>query len=267
MLPDCKDPALTFLKGKGYNVVRLPKSDIRPTQLMVRNGKRLRRIGDLDTVFIAHEQAPIPAVSGDNPNATISGQKSADLDIGVGLNILGGLISALGGSTLALNIGYQSARSVQFEFADVVENNAQTTLLDQFLTGATVNPFALAVAQMLEADSVYVITSTLKSARINVIAKDQSKTAVSVDVPVLQQAIGGNVAVTAAGAESSLVSYQGRVPLVFGFQAVRLIFDNGKYRSMKVADSGALTLEAAPAEDLPGDEMYLVGDGLVDLDL
>lgn len=257
MIPFCKDPALTMLKSKGYNVVRLPKADVLPTQLLVRKGNRLQRLGDLTSVFIPDPQVPAPQFSADNPGPNISGTKSADLDIGVGLNILSGLIASLGGSTLALNTAYSRARSVQFEFTDTLENNAQMARLDQFLAAAQVSPFARAVSEMLESDDVFVITSTLKSNKINVRAKASDKTEVKLDVPVLQQAVGGNMKVAANGASDTTVTYEGRVPLVFGFQAVRLIFDHGRYRTMKLSDAGEVALESVGLDRREASDDYV----------
>jgi hypothetical protein len=244
MIPICNDPALTYLKSKGYNVVQLPKADLLPTQLLVRTGSKLHRLGGLTTAFVADPAAAPPPINANNPGPSVAGQKSANLDIGIGLNILGGLISSLGGSTLGLSAAYSRARSVQFEFTDTLEDNCEMTLLDEFLAGAHVNPLAHAVAQMLEADDVFVITSTLKSSKINVKAQDSNKTDLKVDVPVIQQAVGGNLTVSAAGAQNAAITYEGKVPLVFGFQAVRLIFDAGKYKTMQVAKTGSVSLES-----------------------
>ncbi len=255
MIPNCKDPSLTMLRSKGYSVVQLPKSDLLPTQLLARNGKKLQRIGDLTSVFVTGE-APPPPISAENPSASISGARSADIDIGIGLNILGGLIASLGGSTLALNVGYAKASSVQFEFVDCRENNAQPALLDQFFSTARVNPNARAIGEMLEADDVYVITSTIKTNKLKVSAKDQAKASLGVDVPVLQQAIGGSLKVSAGDAGNSLLTFEGQVPLVFGFQAIRLIFDSGRYRTMKLVDAGALAIEAPALGDGAESEAY-----------
>ncbi|MBU3078926.1 hypothetical protein [Sphingomonas quercus] len=266
LIPNCKDPALTALKAMGYNVVRLPKADLTPTLLLARKGSKLQRIGSLTSVFTPAPAAPVPAISADNPAPNVSGTKSADIDIGIGLNILGGLISALGGSTLALNAGYTQARSVQFEFAGVLESNAEPALLDQFFAGATINPFAHAISDMLDSDDVFVITSTLKSSKINVAAKDDHKNSIGLDVPVIQGAVGGSLKVSGSGASSSVVTYEGQVPLVFGFQAVRLIFDDGRYRTMKLADAGSIALEAALGEG-PQGYVYLDQGGLIATDL
>lgn len=266
MIPRCKDPAITFLKSVGYNVVQLPKADLRPTQLLVRNGRKLQRVGELASLFTADPAAPMPPVSPDNPGPPIAGTQSADIDLGVGLDILGGLIAALGGAKLGLTASYSRARSVQFEFSDTIENHAEMALLDQFLAGASISPLARSLREMLDADDVFIVTSTLKCRRINVVAKDATKAGVAIDVPVLQQAIGANIKVGSAGAGTSTIAYEGAIPLVFGLQAVRLIFDNGRYRRMKLVDAGSVGVESVmPAG--PDDPVFLDADTMLGGDL
>jgi hypothetical protein len=265
ILPNCKDPTLKALKSIGYNVVQLPRVDLYPTQLLVSENKRLKRLGELSSVFTAGLSAPpVPPVSADRPGPSIQITKSAALDLGVGLNILGGLISALGGSTLGLNLAYSKAHKIELEYSGTLENSAQLALIDQFLAGATVNPFATATKQMLEADMVYVVTSTLKSNKLTVKATDHNKQSVGIDVPVLAQAVGGNLKVTGSGATSTTVTFEGNVPLGFAFQAVKLIFDQGKYRSMKLIDGGGAIAEAVggDSDDTPAmidDDLLLRG--------
>ena len=249
ILPNCKDPTLKALKTIGYNVVQLPRVDLRPTQLLVSDNKRLKRLGEMSSVFAAGQGAPaIPLISPDRPGPSIQITKTAALDLGVGLNILGGLISALGGSTLGLNLAYSKAHKIEMEYSGTLENSAELALIDAFLSGAITNPFATATKQMLEADMVYVVTSTLKANKLTVKATDQKKNSVGIDVPVLSQAIGGSIKVSGTGDSSTTVIFEGTVPLAFAFQAVKLIFDDGIYRSMKLVDGGGVIAEAVAGE-------------------
>jgi hypothetical protein len=253
IIPNCKDPTLTAIKSKGYNVVRLPRVDMAPTQLLVANGKTLQRLGDLLSVFVPDPNGPPPAaISPDRPGPNIQGTKSSEIGLDIGLNILGGLIAALGGSQIGINFAYKQARSVQFEFGSTLENSAQLAQIDAFLASAAINPFARAVAQMLEADKVFVVTSTLKSATLTVGAKDSQNQSLGLDVPAIQNAVGGNLKVTSAASDNSVVTYQGSAPLVFGFQAVQLVFDNGKYRTMKLIDAGSRVAEAVAIGTVEG---------------
>jgi hypothetical protein len=96
---------------------------------------------------------------------------------------------------------------------------------------------------MLNDDKIYVVTSVLKSNKISVSAKDASKQSIDLDLPVVQEAIGFNVKVAGAQGRAGLVTFEGAVPLAFGFQAVQLIFDKGIYRSMKLVETGKVVAE------------------------
>ncbi len=265
ILPSCKDPSLTTLKKKGYNIVQLPRVDLLPTQLLVERKGRLQRMGELASVFVVDPNGPgLPPIKPDKVGPNISGTQSADLDIGIGLNILGGLISALGGSTLGISYAYAKASTIQFEFSSTLETSTELALVDQFLFGSKINPYARAVADMLNDDKVYVVTSTLKSNKISVTAKDSGKQSIGIDLPVIQNAIGANVKVGGNQASSGLVTFEGAVPLVFGFQAVQLVFDNGKYRTMKLVDAGTVVAEAIVRAETDGDApAFLRTDGLL----
>ena len=259
ILPSCKDPALSALKSIGYNVVQLPRVNLRPTQLLVSSNKRLKQLGELTSVFVPAADGPgIPPVSLDRNGPSIAITKTASLDVGVGLNILGGLISALGGSTMGLNFSYAKAAKIQMEYGGTLENSAELALIDQFLSSSRVNPFATAAAQMLDADQVYVVTSTLKATTLNVAATDEKKNAIGIDVPVLSGAIGGNLKVSSAGAGSTTIKFEGTTPLVFGFQAVRLIFDEGVYRAMKLVDGGGVIAEGTANDPYMADSDLLL---------
>jgi hypothetical protein len=232
----CNDPVLTLLKSSGYNAIRLPKADCRPLQIMSRSGKDLNRLGELTTLLVAGSEVGPPPIDSDVPAATISGSRTSDLSLGIGLTILGNILGAMGGSKLGLSASYQAAKTVAFEFQEVLEDKVSIALLDQYLGQADVNPFSRYVADLLESDEVYVTTATIKSRKFVVEAKVSEKQALSVDVPVLQEAVGGNVTVSSQGGSSSKIAYEGKIPLVFGFQAVRLYYKDGRYTSFKVLE-------------------------------
>lgn len=257
----CKDPFVTALKKHGYNLVRLPKSDLKPSQLLVRSNGSLRRLGELSSVFNLGA-APFPQVSADNPGPNLTVSKTSDLKLGFGLSILSGLIGALGGGTLGIGANYARARTVSLEASDIKEANISMAVLDQFLTQSDLNPFSRAVNEMLEDDDVYVITSVIKSRKLIVETKDENGAGVNLDVPVIKGAVGGKLTVNSVGAGASKIAYEGEIPLVFGFQAVRLGFENGTYQTMKAANAG-LGLESMEAAESAKGGNVLIIDGLV----
>lgn len=243
------DPFLSSLKSFGFSVVRLPRADIRPLQVLVKQDTRLTRLGDLATILRPGGKIALPAIKENLAAASISGEQTRDLSIGVGLSILGNIIGAMGGSKLGLDVGYQHARSAVFEFADVLEDRVDLADIDQYLSDADVSAFGNHVAQLLEADAVYVTTSTIKTKRFIVQAKGSDGASLDVKVPEIQGAVGGSVKVSTASGHASKLVYEGAVPLVFGFQAARLFYQNGRYTSFKPLIPGGGALEGVTKAD------------------
>ncbi len=238
------DPFLTYLKSFGYSVVRLPRTDIRPLQLFIRENSRLSRLGDVETILRPGAAVPLPRVKENAAAANVSGERTRDLSLGVGLTILGSVIGAMGGSRLGLDVGYRSAKTIAFEFTDVLEDRVDLADVDQYLTDADIAPFSSHAAELLEADSIHVTTSTIKSRTFIVEAREESGTPVKLSVPDIQQIVGASVNVSIDQKSNAKMVYQGAQPLVFGFQAARLFYEQGRYTAFKPMPPGAGALEA-----------------------
>ncbi len=253
-----RDPFLTHLKKFGYSVVRLPRATVEPLQLVVKNGNRYRSIGKLTTVFSPGPSVPVPTITTNIPAANVNGHKSGNLKIGVGLNLLGHIISAMGGGTLGLQVAYQRARFTEFKFDDVLRDDAEVAKLDQFLSDADINPFSTGIDQMLEADRVCVTTSTLKSTKFTVISKESREKGLDLQVPVIKAVVGGSVGISADSESSHTITYEGNAPLVFGFQGVRLFYEDGLYTALAPDKPGAAGLETVMPGTTEGEPEYLV---------
>jgi hypothetical protein len=253
------DPLLSYLKSFGYSVVRLPRTDLRPLQLLVRADTRLTRLGDLSVVLQPGGRVPAPVLTENVAAANISGERTRDLSLGVGLSILGSVIGAMGGSTVGLDTGYKNAKTTSFRFTDVREDRVDLLSLDQYLGDADVNPLSTYAAQLLDADAIYVITSTIKTSTVLVDAKDAGGASVDLKVPEIQGVVGGSVKVSAASGGNATLAYEGPVPLVFGFQAARLFYTEGRYTAFKALQPGDAALEARASTADPRAE-YLQTD-------
>ena len=93
-------------------------------------------------------------------------------------------------------------------------------------------------AQLLESDRIYVITKTIKSKKVTVNAKSSSNMDVDADIPMIQGVVGGAVKVYGKDETTSSVTYEGNSQLVFGFQAIQLFYENGRYQRLKPLQPG-----------------------------
>jgi len=247
------DQSIKYLQSFGYCVVRLPKADLRPLQLLAKQGDDLDRLGEVPSLLVAGSHIPLPPITS-TPAITISGQRTGDLSIGVGISVLGNVIGALGGSKLGLDGQYKQAKSAVFEFLDVVQDQIEVIQLDRYLADADIDPYGRYVKQLLEADRLYVTTATIKSKKFAVEAKKSDGTTLALDVPVIQQMIGGSIKVSGDGSTTSKLTYEGTMPLVFGFQAVQLFYDKGRYTSFKPVEAGDVGLRGVQQVERLGTE-------------
>ena len=249
------DPFVNALKSFGYNIVRLPKADIQPLLLLSKNGDNLDRLGTVTTLLTPGDTIAAPKITSDVSAANLNGSRTGSMKIGLGLSILGNIIGAMGGN-MGVEAQYQQAKSAVFEFQSVLQDQIDIVELDQYLGDADINPASVFVSQLLDADKLYVVTATIKSSKFGFEAKTSSGAEVKVSVPVIQQVVGGNVTVGGDSATTSKLTYEGKIPLIFGFQAVQLFFDNGKYTALKPASGAMRAARAAVTSDGHEPELF-----------
>lgn len=222
--------------------MRLPREGIRPLQILEKQGNTLTVLGELVDLF-GNGTRSLPAVGSDKQAAFINGKRSRSLDISVGLSLLGGIIGAMTGSKLKLDAGYKKASNLTFEFEDVKLNEVNQLSLNKFLNGTKVDlSVGPGIVKALEDDRLYVITSTIKSKTFTTEASQSNGASVGVDIPVIKEIVGAAVQIKSDGTSQSKVTYIGETPLVFGFQAARMEFENGVFKGLMQAkaEGGAL---------------------------
>lgn len=243
MLNCSDDPLDNYLKPFGYSVVLLPRANIHPLQLAVaKASRRLETIGDVAGTFAANS-VPLPAITSDTA-INLSGARSGSLNVGVGLKLLAGALAAIGIPPMGLTVGFNNARKLSFEFADVTTESAAFTDLDRFLADASLIGNAPSVRAMLDADTIYAVLGVLRAKTIIVNAEDARGREAAIDLPGIKDLIGANAAVKTASAGASRLELTSPVALAFGIKAVQLFFDGGTLTSLRPVNAGDVTLES-----------------------
>jgi len=230
------DPYTSLLKSFGYNAVRLPRTSIKPLQILIKNGGDVSYFGELPTVFRLldnNKDDILPKIIDNVPAASISGQQTGNLTIGIGLSILGNIISAMGGSPVGLDSEYKQAKAVSFQYQNVLQDYIEQAALAVFLEQSDVVPSSNTVANLLEADEVFIIISIIKSNKFAIFPKTSRDTDTKLDIKKIQDLVGANVKVSSNSQDLSAIVFEGSTPLVFGFQAVQLFYDRGQYFTLK----------------------------------
>ena len=204
-----------------------------------------------------------PAVRRDSsPGIDIDGKETSKVNAAIGLSILGSFIGALGGGNLGLDAAFSNARTVTFQYTSVMEDAVDVLAVEKFVKAGRIGPhIPSGTLEKLLDDEVYVVTSVLKTKKILVSAQGDGGAAVKVDVPIIQQAVGANLKVDAAGTHESRVAFEGAVPVAFAFQAVQLVFDDsGEFlttQQLPAGDAAARTLRPAAGPGVTRGPVFL----------
>jgi hypothetical protein len=149
-------------------------------------------------------------------------------------------------------------------FTDSIEPAAR----EKFLARADVDPRSVNARRLLDEDKVYVVTRTLKAKRFLLQGQKDNQRGVEVNVPAIGDIVGGEVKVAAAGQSKSKVSFDGGDRLVFGLQAVRLIYEGTRFVAYRSLPPGSAAKRAVKktgrrprAAKIGNEAEYLVAEG------
>ena len=246
----CSDNSMTHLAKLGYNVVRHPSANLKPLTLVGKQNGEFLQLGSLNQL-ITNAPGPLPPITPDEPGAGIQGQSSSKLDLGIGANILGGIIGAMGGN-LGVNVSYTDARQIEFKYTDVTLDSVVPLSVGEYLRDGQVDADNLILQQyVLGNGELYVIIKVAKSKKFSVSYEKKNSTGAKVDVPALEALASANVKVSVDAANSSLITFDGPTPLSFAFQCLQVGVVDGLL-SLTTVKAGAVTAAAgADLDDVP----------------
>ena len=256
----CFDNSTKFLKKLGYNVVRLPREGIAPLQLVGVQNRDTQQLGGLHLLVQNGTAMDLPGIQPNQKAAGVNGQRSSELSAAIGLHILGGIIGSMGGN-LGVTGKFKSAKTITFEYANVTGDAVSPLEVGQYLRDAEIDVDNKIIEQyVLGNGRLYLITRTLKSAKFCVEVKASGGGSMDLDIPDIQGVLGGDVKVKAEVGNSNAVTFEGNVPLVFGFQCLDLGVRDGLLSLENTAAGSVAMNEAKEPEGV-----ILDVDGLLSL--
>lgn len=216
----CTDKSVNYLKSLNLNTIVHPQEDAAPLQLLGEYKGARGIIGTLDQL-VSQPGGTLPETK-PSVAGNINGQRSSKLPLDLGLNVLGNIIGAMGGD-LGVKASYNQAQKVEFSFRDVTRFRANTVSIGDYLAGSEIRwDHPILKKYLFGSGNLYVLTEVVKSKKIGVTAFRSDKTSLSVEVPVIQAAVGGSVSVGLESETTNTVTYEGPTDLAFGFVAIEL---------------------------------------------
>jgi hypothetical protein len=224
--------------------------------VLTRNGGTLRRFGALSDVLTARHPLGADAIRRDQITANAAGSTARSVKAGLSLGLVNTILTALGGKA-GLDLSATGAHSVDYQYTDVTTDIVNIALLDAWLSDADLAPGAGRVADLVVAERLYTVVASLKAAGVTSTMKDEKGTDLKVDVPTVEQLVGGGVSVSGSSTRGNELTFRGSVPLVIAAKVAQLKVDErGFWVEEEPVTKGEIR-GLSSVEYLTGDEIRL----------
>lgn len=227
----CKDPSVDTLNQLGYNVVRLPRENIRPLDVLAKSGASLETLGQLADFVVDTGLAP-PAIKEDQIAADISGLCTSAFEFNTGIKLLEKLLSYFGVGGLSLDVAFSGAASLTIEYSDVRFDSITPAKIGMYLTKATPDLGSLLIDSIDEEGEAYIITDILKSDSFKVIAHDKKGAKLDLNITALKALLDAHPQISVSKESNMSISFKGDKRLCFAMKAIEfwVEIDSGKGR-------------------------------------
>jgi hypothetical protein len=253
------DAITAALKRQGWTAIPFPNSSFRLLTLVFERGGARGHSNDFE--YLAPGVAGRLPVEDIDQVPDISGDRSQTRDLSLGISILSGLISALGGGTLGLKLGFKNADKVTMSYAGLSAQAISPVALQHSLSRVPA-PTGGLLRDWLD-DNLYVATSVLSAKKILIDATKTSGQEAALDVPVISGAVGGNVKVTAGNETKSKVIFESDrpAPIALVLYEINKIRSGGAEKlTLDTIKQGQVDIKAAGHEDAPPEPAILDWD-------
>ena len=146
----------------------------------------------------------------------------------------------------------------RYLFGPVTADVVNLARLDAWLSDADLTPRAGRVAELLVAERLYTVVATVKAIGVASKMRDEKGMDLKVDVPTVQQLVGGSVTVSGSSTQTNELTFRGSVPLVIGAKIAQLRVDErGFWVNEEPVSDGEIRALSPGVEYLIEDEIRL----------
>lgn len=266
----CNENILTkILRKYRWNAVIQPRQGIAPLMIATKVQGELETRGELEQLF-SHSASKYPEPFKNQKQADIvkeiKAKRSSKISIHAGLDMLSNIFSGFGTKVKRseLEMAFEGAQNIVFSFQNVKMDLIHETELVQYLDGGYTKPDASLFEELLFGDKIYVITKILKSNKISIESYNSNEQEIEVKLPELNELLGSDITIQNENKRSTIIGKESRNPLVFGFRAVRLIYDRDSQQLKGMKD---LPLKHPMRSTLMLSPLETSDTGFVDLQL
>jgi|SRR5579862_6593043 len=253
-MPVCRDPAISQLSSLGYDVVRFPREDIRPLDLIIEHGSEFSRYGYLPNSW--HSKTSPPDAKPLAPGANIKSVTTSELRGRFGLQAL---VELLGRISFTLSGNKQC--SVQLSAEDSVITSCSFDLVAQYIRDGEVDSdSATADALFDDSNRAWLIFEVVASNKLRITVGQMSEAEAKIAAEEISKTLAATAEASHVTSTGNTVTYERTLPLVFGFKSAELTYE-GRWKLDPPARAGKKFLgpgQLAASSIAPGRRLTLL---------
>jgi hypothetical protein len=238
-MPRCVDRTGKALSDKGYNLVRYPRPNIMPLDVIVGAQPPLEWLGSLSLVW--HSSSEVPAYStGDVPKFSYT--RSSEFKGALGVRILQSLLRDFGVANASAQMSISSSSTLSFSFEAPRQLSVPLFSVAEYLRAGDLSIDNPAVKKYLTIDNAieshfYVITEVLRSRKLTVRVTGSNSESIKADASALGGTASGLLDASNSNDRSIEVAFDGTADVTFAFKAFELGYQNGSWVLIGSADT------------------------------
>jgi hypothetical protein len=212
-----------WLKPYRFTAVELPRRDLAPGDVVFRsNGSFDQKVGNLLMLFAS--TPALPATTSGEPAGSIARSFEKKVEANLGFRILGALFGGGASSKLGASLGAKNARSLSVTYEDVTQDSFAVLELQSWLEQAKIRTSRQATGWLNE-EKLGAVTAVLRTATLSIVAARENGVVIELNVPEIKGLVGADADVSAQSTDTSKITFTGKEPIAFGFQAFVMLFD------------------------------------------
>ncbi len=232
-----------LLADYGYNIVALPKADIKPLMLLAVEGDAVASLGNSLTDLFDIDETPPPQLFKDVETSDLTGSTAVSYEAGGGLSVLDWLLDKLKMGKLEGKVNFDNNKVLTIKYEKVLEDKINLLDLDNFMSGSlpSKNKFNTYKTR-LENSELYVINSVLKSNAFSVTIEDKNGSTAEVAATV-KGILNANANFTSNKDNTLTIKNENENPLVFAFKSQRILYDKKEWWQFFKKESAGFTIK------------------------
>lgn len=237
-MPFCNDKAARELNDKGYSLVKYPRTNILPLDVVAGESSPLNWLGSLTVVWTGKETPP-SAIESSAPNFLDS--RSNEIKGSLGIRILEGLLKNIGAANADARGSISSTLSFTYESPRQLA--VSPLQLGAFLKQGDLDLDNPTLKRYLEIDRAletrfYVITEVLRARKLLVRVSGENTVALEADVRALQSLAAASSSINQKSSRDVEIAFDGNTDLTFAFKAFELGYVDGEWVMLGAGPSG-----------------------------